>query len=368
MTFNCNGVLLLVNGNIKDLTIEAKNKIKSSKSSKSSKTTKPTKPTKKDQMIKLSDIEINEKLFVHTEESKIENIGEWELENNESIIAYGYSNGITENNHELLPLDNIISKNNKYYGDILLLKVDNLRHIINLNSNNYEEIYNNCFTNMNDSSDEESEMNDCTDEELEESETEYFSEDEDQEVVQEDIEEIIDENEYEINMDNDIRDKMISLFMELIDEPKATDLEQSIFDYSVELSKERNIVHSWDNKLFKHIYINKSRSIFTNLKSDSYIKNVELKKKVDTQKIDITEIPKMSFQQLFPEHWKKMMDEKFKREKLLYEYQPEAMTDQFKCGRCKGRKCSYYELQTRSADESMTIFITCICCGNRWKQ
>jgi transcription elongation factor S-II len=358
MSINCNGVLLLVNGNIKDLTIETKNKTKKTK----------TKTTKKDQKMKLSDIDINEGLFVHTEEYKIENIGEWELENNESIIAYGYSNGITENNHELLPLDNIISKNNKYYGDILLLKVDNLRHIINLNSNNYEEIYNNCFTNTNDSSDEESDLNDCTDEELEVSENEYISEDEDQLVVHDEIEEVIDENEYEINMDNVIREQMITLFTELIDESKATKLELGIFDHSVELSKERSIVHSWDNKLFKHIYINKCRSIFTNLKSDSYIKNVELKKKVVTNKIDITELPKMSFQQLFPEHWKKMMDEKFKRDKLLYEYQPEAMTDQFKCGRCKERKCSYYELQTRSADESMTIFITCICCGNRWKQ
>ena len=52
----------------------------------------------------------------------------------------------------------------------------------------------------------------------------------------------------------------------------------------------------------------------------------------------------------------------------MYEEKEEAMTDQFKCGRCKSRKCTYYELQTRSADEGMTTFITCINCGNRWKQ
>ena len=56
------------------------------------------------------------------------------------------------------------------------------------------------------------------------------------------------------------------------------------------------------------------------------------------------------------------------KEKLLYEQKAEAMTDQFKCGRCKSKKCTYYELQTRSADEAMTIFITCLNCGNRWKQ
>ena len=62
------------------------------------------------------------------------------------------------------------------------------------------------------------------------------------------------------------------------------------------------------------------------------------------------------------------MDEKYNRDKYLYEPKLEAMTDQFKCGRCKSRKCTYYEMQTRSADEGMTIFVTCINCGKRWKQ
>jgi DNA-directed RNA polymerase subunit M/transcription elongation factor TFIIS len=44
----------------------------------------------------------------------------------------------------------------------------------------------------------------------------------------------------------------------------------------------------------------------------------------------------------------------------------EATTDQFVCGKCKSRKCSYYQLQTRSADEPMTTFVTCTNCNNRW--
>ncbi|GMH19367.1 hypothetical protein Nepgr_021208 [Nepenthes gracilis] len=46
---------------------------------------------------------------------------------------------------------------------------------------------------------------------------------------------------------------------------------------------------------------------------------------------------------------------------------PKATTDQFKCGRCKQWKCTYYQLQTRSADEPMTIFVTCVNCNNHWK-
>lgn len=34
---------------------------------------------------------------------------------------------------------------------------------------------------------------------------------------------------------------------------------------------------------------------------------------------------------------------------------PKAETDAFKCSRCNQRKCTYYQMQTRSADEPMTV-------------
>jgi transcription elongation factor S-II len=45
----------------------------------------------------------------------------------------------------------------------------------------------------------------------------------------------------------------------------------------------------------------------------------------------------------------------------------QAETDMFRCGKCRGRKCTYFQMQTRSADEPMTTFVTCINCGNHWK-
>ena len=38
----------------------------------------------------------------------------------------------------------------------------------------------------------------------------------------------------------------------------------------------------------------------------------------------------------------------------------------YKC-KCGSDKTTQFEMQTRSADEPMTIFITCVECGNRWR-
>ncbi|KAJ3160005.1 RNA polymerase II elongation factor [Geranomyces michiganensis] len=44
-----------------------------------------------------------------------------------------------------------------------------------------------------------------------------------------------------------------------------------------------------------------------------------------------------------------------------------AETDWFQCSKCKMRKTKYYQMQTRSADEPMTTFVTCVNCGKKWR-
>lgn len=39
----------------------------------------------------------------------------------------------------------------------------------------------------------------------------------------------------------------------------------------------------------------------------------------------------------------------------------------FKCRKCRQSKTTYYEMQTRSADEPMTVFVTCHVCKTTWK-
>ena len=171
------------------------------------------------------------------------------------------------------------------------------------------------------------------------------------------------------NENDEYRMKMVIKFDQLIKDIKISkNIEKSIYNYIIEVSKNRDILRTWKNKVFYNLYINKCLSIYINLNKESYIKNNYLFDKIKNNDIDPKNIAKLSVYDIFPDNWKDLMDKKSKMDELKYKLKPEAMTDQFKCRKCFSRSCSYYEVQTRSADEPMTQFITCLQCKNRWKQ
>jgi len=147
----------------------------------------------------------------------------------------------------------------------------------------------------------------------------------------------------------------------------SRNIEKGIFNFIIDFSKENNINRKWENKIFYNLYFSKIRSIVLNLNKESYIKNDYLLKNIKDGTIKAEDVSNLSVYDIYPENWKKMIDDKTKRDKLKYELKPEAMTERYKCRKCGSRKCSYYELQTRSADEPMTQFFTCLDCQNRWK-
>ena len=148
----------------------------------------------------------------------------------------------------------------------------------------------------------------------------------------------------------------------------ARNIEKGVFNYVIKICSERQIAKRWENPVFKEMYMGKIRSLYTNLKTDSYVGNREFKTKVLAKEFDWETLVNLQAYEVFPENWKEIFDKRAKRDRLKYELKPEAMTDVFKCHRCGSRSCSYYEVQTRSADEPMTQFINCLDCGNRWKQ
>lgn len=139
-------------------------------------------------------------------------------------------------------------------------------------------------------------------------------------------------------------------------------LEKGILNYSIEKANERNLVKKWDNIYFTQIYIDRLRTIIVNFK-----KNKKLLKDIRGKKIRAHKFAFMSHQEMLPERWEELINKKKIRDEHRYTPKLDANTDNFTCRKCKSTRCSYYQLQTRSADEPMTTFVTCIDCGNRWK-
>ena len=145
-------------------------------------------------------------------------------------------------------------------------------------------------------------------------------------------------------------------------------IEKSIYNYIINLSKEKNIQRSWSNVVFLNLYRSKILSIYSNLDQNGYIKNDQLLNNIKDGTIKPENVGELSVYDIFPDNWKELLNIKSKRDKIKYELKPEAMTTLFKCRKCGSRETSYYEVQTRSADEPMTQFITCLKCDTRWKQ
>jgi transcription elongation factor S-II len=160
------------------------------------------------------------------------------------------------------------------------------------------------------------------------------------------------------------RKKMKNIFMKVIKNEKiCTNLEKGIFNYTIKLSKKKNIVRKWENEYFLQIYKDRIRSIYKNINnSQTNLLTNLIEKKLKPQTIAF-----MSHQEMSPHIWKEIIEAKIKRDKNMTDDNMSAATDEFKCYKCKKRKCTYYQLQTRSADEPMTTFVSCLNCGNRWR-
>ena len=96
-------------------------------------------------------------------------------------------------------------------------------------------------------------------------------------------------------------------------------------------------------------------------------KNNHIIDQINNGEIKAHKIAFMTHQELCPEKWDELIRLKSIKDKNKFETNMEAATDTFTCRKCKSNKCTYYALQTRSSDEPMTIFVTCLDCGQRWK-
>jgi DNA-directed RNA polymerase subunit M/transcription elongation factor TFIIS len=318
------------------------------------------------------------------------------------LTLFGYKEGKkgSENKHILPPPYNEII----IYGDILIIASDTTEWLSpnSFSIEQYEKFY-------------ESAMNEIDDEETEEVSGEESEVDE-EEIVEDDEEK---EDEVGVEVEVDVEEEVLPKkkeakkkkappissgyqkqqqllqqisFIELtLEEPLSekrnecikkfqfltqigftkddvSTLESHIYKAShIEADKKRVIKH-WSNDMFCDIYRMIQLSIASNIHPQSPVKNPRLLARINDGELKLFEIPYLTLQEMYPENWQDLADRLLIREQKLLEGDKGSATDKFKCHRCGKRECTYYEMQTRSADEPMTIFISCLNCGKRWRQ
>lgn len=93
---------------------------------------------------------------------------------------------------------------------------------------------------------------------------------------------------------------------------------------------------------------------------DVLMKNKELIKDLKKNESLLKNICYLKPEQLYPDRYSDIINKKNIEE---YRKNNKATSDAFTCSKCKSKKTTISERQTRSGDEPATIFITCVECS-----
>jgi transcription elongation factor S-II len=329
-------------------------------------------------------------------------IGKWEKPD-VHILMYGYKKGKegTENKHELPPPYSDIT----LYSDIALVGISLDNNLKSISHEYWSRFVASIMGEDSDESDEEKdddkdsdieseieEEEDKLESESEEEEEDFMEEEEEEDIKpkkkvkvtkkvskklstyylhpQLNIEKV--EDEYKVP-ENKVRLqclKIISDKLKMLSKDVQQNLELGIYNNAIQTCKNRHIYVCYENPEFISMYQIIMRRTITNLDPSSYIKNPGLMERLESESYVASDIASLAPTEMYPEKWRSLIDIQLKRDKHLLEggSDLEFATDMFKCSRCGKRKCRYYEMQTRSADEAMTVFIKCLVCKKEWKQ
>lgn len=164
--------------------------------------------------------------------------------------------------------------------------------------------------------------------------------------------------------------KYLQTYVPELIEQQHYELERGIYNWTISFAQSKNIVKTWNDKRFVNSYFNKARHIFACLANNTYSSMEDRNAVIDSiknGKIQCENMASMKPHDIMPYKWNEYLNKKLKADNTIINNRQHAKTDQFKCSKCKKRECSYYELQVRSADESSTIFVTCLNCAHRWR-
>lgn len=149
----------------------------------------------------------------------------------------------------------------------------------------------------------------------------------------------------------------------------SLNIEKGIFNYTLKNHNSKD----W-NMMFQFYYIQSCVTVYSNLNPCSYLKNVNLIHRLFQNEFKAEEMAFLNPSKRFPEKHSEIMKAyidslPLEQAAIKLEDLPDGL---HKCGYCASNKqpaykTTYYQLQTRSADEPLTTFVQCSGCNKRWR-
>jgi DNA-directed RNA polymerase subunit M/transcription elongation factor TFIIS len=150
---------------------------------------------------------------------------------------------------------------------------------------------------------------------------------------------------------------------------KPRNAELAVYNWTVTNTKGKTFLNkgrreqeepSWENRSFRWRYKHRLLSVLFNIKN-----NPDLLKKVKPKDLET-----LTPGQMWPEGPYGQAEKKLRENEISKEMAMAKLNEEYQgiltCPKCKSRKTSYYQMQTRSADEPATNFCSCLC-GHRWR-
>lgn len=151
----------------------------------------------------------------------------------------------------------------------------------------------------------------------------------------------------------------------------ALNIERGIFNNTLEESIDK----TWDSN-FKSSYLLKSCNVYINLNPKSSLQNKNYIKNILKRNWNEFELCKLTPMERFMDKYpyckkcEHVHHINLPCDNIIRSINPEDLPDgQFRCRQytCKSWKTTHYEIQIRSSDEPMSIFVTCQICKNRYR-
>ena len=164
-----------------------------------------------------------------------------------------------------------------------------------------------------------------------------------------------------------VSQRLSTIFNPETEKKFIVNIEKSLFNHAI---ANCTGAHNWQNTNLRECYKSRWLSLWYNL---NHPDNKNLIERIRDGSLKTPTIASSTPSELWVQgRWHKADIESKERDvkKWIRSKQsdlPEDYEGLNKCGKCKSMRTTYYQMQTRSADEPMTTFCKCHSCNNNWK-